>query len=185
MMFDCVLPLEGCKGEAAEITGGKAAGLGRLIEAGLPVPPGFAVTTHAFKAAYGKPMPGDVAQAITDAYAQLGDDVAVAVRSSATAEDAGDASFAGQQDTYLWVRGANAVFEHVARCWGSLFNDNAVEYRAKMGYSEDDLAMAVVVQEMVDADAAGVALTLDPATGDRGTVYIEVALGLGEGVVRG
>jgi pyruvate,water dikinase len=126
-----------------------------------------------------------VTRAIEDAYAALGDDVPVAVRSSATAEDTGEASFAGQQDTYLWVRGIDAVKAHVVRCWSSLFSPHAIGYRERVEYSAEDLAMAVVVQEMVDAEAAGVALTLDPATGARGTVYLEVALGLGEGVVRG
>jgi phosphohistidine swiveling domain-containing protein len=189
-----VLPLAGCVGDAAAVVGGKAYGLGRLLGAGLPVPPGFAITTEAYVEAVGPTedrdrieavaLPPAVVTAVTEAYLALGEDVPVAVRSSATAEDTGDASFAGQQDTYLWVRGADAVLEHVVRCWGSLFTPHAIAYRERVGYA-DELAMAVVVQQMVDAEAAGVALTLDPMTGARGTVYVEVALGIGEGVVRG
>ncbi|MCW3013486.1 MAG: Phosphoenolpyruvate synthase / pyruvate phosphate dikinase [Solirubrobacterales bacterium] len=213
-----VLELEACVGdEALARTGGKAVGLGRLLDAGLPVPRGFAVTTDAYRAALGDALgaidelvgaggtpaaneaasvkirariealelPAAVADAIDDAYSALGDDVPVAVRSSATAEDTGEASFAGQQDTYLWVRGAHEVRRHVVRCWSSLFTPHAIGYRERVTYSADDLAMGVVVQEMVDAEAAGVALTLDPATGARDVVYLEAALGLGEGVVRG
>lgn len=201
-----VVPLADCVGDAAERTGGKAAGLGRLLQEGLPVPGGFAVTTDAYsealaahaetladKGASGArsrelieaiELPDSIAEAVVSAYRQLGDDVPVAVRSSATAEDTGEASFAGQQETYLWIRGENAVLEAIRRCWASLFTDRAISYRDRISF-DDDLAMAVVVQEMVDAEAAGVALTLDPATGARDVVYLEVALGLGEGVVRG
>ena len=109
----------------------------------------------------------------------------VAVRSSATAEDTAEASFAGQQDTYLWVRGAEAVAGHVSRCWASLFTDRAVAYRARLGIGDDEVAMGVVVQAMVPAEAAGVLLTLDPLTGDRSQVTIEAAYGLGTAVVEG
>jgi rifampicin phosphotransferase len=109
----------------------------------------------------------------------------VAVRSSATAEDTAEASFAGEHDTYLWVRGADAVAAHVTRCWASLFTPRAVAYRARLGIPEDEVAMGVVVQAMVPAEAAGVLLTLDPLTGDRSQVTIEAAYGLGVGVVEG
>jgi rifampicin phosphotransferase len=112
-------------------------------------------------------------------------DVAVAVRSSATAEDLADASFAGQQDTYLWIRGAENVTRHVVRCWASLFTPRAIQYRARLEIDPDELAMAVVVQRMVPAEAAGVMMTLEPVAGDRDTIYIEGTYGLGEGVVRG
>lgn len=120
-------------------------------------------------------------------YLQLGDsgDVPVAVRSSATAEDLPDASFAGQQDTFLGVRGTDDLVGRTIDCWASLFNPHAIEYRARLGLAARDVAMAVVVQCIVSADSAGVMMTLDPQTGDRSVVYVEAALGLGEGVVRG
>ena len=113
------------------------------------------------------------------------DDVAVAVRSSATAEDQPDASFAGQQDTYLWIRGADNVVNHVVRCWASLYTDRAIAYRYENGYSHADVAMSVAVQQMVLPKAAGVAFTLNPTNGDRSTIVIDSAFGLGESVVSG
>jgi pyruvate,water dikinase len=112
-------------------------------------------------------------------------DVAVAVRSSSTAEDMPDASFAGQQDTYLWIRGADRVVNHVVRCWASLFTDRAIAYRHERGYSHADVAMSVAVQQMVLPKAAGVAFTLNPTNGDRSTIVIDSAFGLGEPVVSG
>ena len=113
------------------------------------------------------------------------DDVAVAVRSSATAEDQPDASFAGQQDTFLWIRGADNVVNHVVRCWASLYTDRAIAYRYECGYSHADVAMSVAVQQMVVPKAAGVAFTLNPTNGDRSTIVIDSAFGLGESVVSG
>ena len=120
-------------------------------------------------------------------YQSMGDiaDCPVAVRSSATAEDLADASFAGQQDTYLWICGADEVKRHIVRCWGSLFTPRAIQYRARLAVVSEDLAMAVVVQQMVPAAAAGVLMTLEPVTGDRDVIYLEGTYGLGEGVVRG
>jgi phosphohistidine swiveling domain-containing protein len=127
-----------------------------------------------------------VRDALGEAYGALGSDSPpVAVRSSATTEDREDASFAGQQETYLWITGAEAVQTHVVRCWASLFTPQAIGYRRRFSISTEDMAMAVVVQRMVPAAAAGVAMTLDPVTGDRGTVYVEAGFGLGEGVVKG
>jgi phosphohistidine swiveling domain-containing protein len=128
----------------------------------------------------------EVRRAVLAAYEAIGGgETPVAVRSSATAEDRADASFAGQQETFLWVTGADAVLEHLARCWASLYTPQAISYRRRFGEGADDLAMAVVIQRMVQADVAGVMMTLDPATGDRSKVYIEAAYGLGEGVVKG
>jgi phosphohistidine swiveling domain-containing protein len=128
----------------------------------------------------------EVRQAVLAAYEAIGGgETPVAVRSSATAEDRSDASFAGQQETFLWVTGADAVLEHLARCWASLYTPQAISYRRRFGEGADDLAMAVVIQRMVLADVAGVMMTLDPATGDRSKVYIEAAYGFGEGVVKG
>jgi rifampicin phosphotransferase len=189
-----VLPLAACGADAAPLVGGKAVGLGHLVRLGHRVPPGFAVTTAAYRealAAGGRPATvGDrlAAELVAD-YRRLGrageQDPPVAVRSSATAEDTAEASFAGQQDTYLWVRGADAVLDHVARCWASLFTDRAVAYRARLGVGDDEVAMGVVVQAMVPAEVAGVLLALDPLTGDRSQVTIEAAYGLGTAVVEG
>ncbi|MFF3877954.1 PEP/pyruvate-binding domain-containing protein [Streptomyces sp. NPDC001978] len=132
-------------------------------------------------------LPSDIADAIARAYGDLvaGESEYVAVRSSATAEDLAEASFAGQQETYLWIAGAENVQRHVVQCWASLFTPQAIGYRARLGMGVDDLAMGVVVQRMVPARSAGVLMTLDPLNGDRSTIYIESAFGLGEGVVRG
>jgi pyruvate,water dikinase len=128
-----------------------------------------------------------LAEEVRAAYATLCEDQAlpVAIRSSATAEDLADASFAGQQETYLWVMGGPAVLEHVARCWASLFTPQAIAYRAHRRLPVLDLAMGVVVQRMVPAEAAGVMLTIDPVTGDRSQIAIEAAYGLGAAVVNG
>jgi rifampicin phosphotransferase len=129
-------------------------------------------------------LPAAASDAIRVALAELGDDP-LAVRSSAVAEDRADASFAGQQETELWVLGADAVEQSIVRCWASLFTPQAIGYRARVGVAPEDVVIAVVVQRMVPAVAAGVAMTLEPVTGDRSVVYIESALGLGEGVVKG
>ena len=206
--------------------GGKCASLGAMTQAGLPVPPGFAVTTHAFVESMSMDHVGpllnalladldvsdmhalsrvahqcrelvldagpsaDAEATIRAGYAKLCeqtgiDDVAVAVRSSATAEDQPDASFAGQQDTYLWIRGADNVVNHVVRCWASLYTDRAIAYRYENGYSHIDVAMSVAVQQMVLPKSAGVAFTLNPTNGDRSTIVIDSAFGLGESVVSG
>jgi pyruvate, water dikinase len=130
-------------------------------------------------------MPPEVAAAISARYAALGDDVPVAIRSSAVGEDSPDASFAGLQDTYLWVRGAAAVLEHVRRCWASLYNAEAVSYRIRHGLAGQHAAMAVVVQEMVDPRSAGVMFTCSPTTGDRSVIAIEGSWGLGSVLVGG
>jgi pyruvate,water dikinase len=121
------------------------------------------------------------------AHARLcgGRDLPVAVRSSATAEDLADASFAGQQETYLGVTGAESVARHVVRCWASLFTPHAITYRRRLGVPPEQVAMAVLVQRMVAAEAAGVMLTIDPVNGDRSQITIEAALGLGLPVVGG
>lgn len=136
------------------------------------------------------PVPDMVVAALTDAYAALCehcgvDNVPVAVRSSATAEDLPDASFAGQQDTFLWVCGIDDVIDNVRRCWSSLFTDRAIAYRHQMGYLLTSIAMSVGVQKMVDPKASGVAFTLNPVNGDNSQVAIDASWGLGEAVVSG
>ena len=200
--------------------GGKAANLGETTGAGLPVPPGFCLTTDAYRRAVGTAgleavhgelaatgtadlealaglaararelilgvdVPPEVADAVRDAYSALGTDVPVAVRSSATAEDLPFASFAGQQDTYLNVVGADAVLAAVRECWASLWTDRAVSYRATHGISPSTVALAVVVQRMVDAAVAGVLFTANPVTGRRHEAVIDASPGLGEAVVSG
>ena len=123
--------------------------------------------------------------ALADHYRALGDNEAVAVRSSATAEDLAYASFAGQQDTYLNVIGSAALLDAVRRCWASLWTDRAVSYRNANGIDHRSVALAVVVQRMVDATAAGVMFTANPVTGSRNETVIDASSGLGEAVVSG
>ncbi len=130
-------------------------------------------------------VPDDLAAAITDALDELGPDTPVAVRSSATAEDLPTASFAGQQDSFLGVSGDVEVVDCVRRCWASLFTDRAVAYRARHGLDHRSVRMAVVVQEMVGARAAGVLFTADPVTGNRRITAVEAVPGLGEALVAG
>lgn len=133
------------------------------------------------------PLPEDLSQAIERAYAKLNasQPVAVAVRSSATTEDAADASFAGLQDTYLWVQSLQQTLDKVRSCWASLYSVESMTYRRRHGFAETDVAMAVVVQTMVDARTAGVMFTRSPLTGDRSVMAIEGSWGLGSAVVGG
>ena len=136
----------------------------------------------------GSELPAEVQAEITAAYEQLcagRGDIPVAVRSSATTEDAEDASFAGLQDTYLWVIGAASVIDYVRQCWASLYSVESVVYRRKQDFPESGVAMGVVVQEMIDARCAGVMFTRSPTTGDRSVITIEGAWGLGSAVVSG
>jgi rifampicin phosphotransferase len=202
------------------LAGGKGANLGAMVQAGLPVPPGFVVLTHAYRVFVEQagiqaeierlagaadadsqesldavsaqirslfdqnPVPRDVAEAITEAYSKLGGG-AVAVRSSATAEDLPDASFAGQQETYLNINGAEQVVQAVRRCWSSLWTGRALAYRIRNGIAPDDVTLAAVVQRLAAADVAGVLFTADPITGHRDRMVIDGAWGLGESVVSG
>jgi len=139
-------------------------------------------------------LPEEIAAAIAAGYQSLGasassassaSEVAVAVRSSATMEDSSEASFAGLQDTYLGVRGESAVLDRVRACWASLYNDESVAYRRRMGLAEDGLAMGVIIQRMISPRAAGVMFTRSPVTGDRSVVAIEGTWGLGSALVAG
>src|SRR6058998_424272 len=130
-------------------------------------------------------IPDDLAAAITLALAELGDQAAYAVRSSATAEDLPTASFAGQQDTYLNIVGPAAILEHVSRCWASLFTERAVTYRQRRGLDHRAVHMAVVVQQMVFAQAAGILFTADPITSNRRVASVEASFGIGEALVSG
>src|SRR5882757_2463094 len=130
-------------------------------------------------------IPDDLAAAITRPLAELGEQAAYAVRSSATAEDLPTASFAGQQDTYLNVVGPAAILQHISRCWASLFTERAVTYRLRNGVDHRQVHMAVVVQQMVFPRAAGILFTADPVTGNRKVASVEASFGLGEALVSG
>ncbi len=224
-----ILWFEEISKEDVPIVGGKNANLGEMLNAGIPVPPGFAVTAYAYKrfieetgirdkiyeilrsrvpAGAAKPedyieaskeirkliesapMPKDIEDEIRKAYRELSRRVGkkeefVAVRSSATAEDLPDASFAGQQETYLNVRGEDDVVDKVKKCWSSLFTPRAIAYRESKGIPHEKTLMSVTVQKMVNAKSAGVMFTLHPVTGERDKIVIESNWGLGEAVVSG
>jgi phosphoenolpyruvate synthase/pyruvate phosphate dikinase len=137
------------------------------------------------RAIEGIAIPDDVAAAVTGAIAQFGEQAGYAMRSSATAEDLPTASFAGQQDTYLNVVGPAEILRHVSRCWASLFTERAVTYRLRNGFGHRKLHMAVVVQQMVFPQAAGILFTADPVTGNRKLASVEASFGLAEGLVSG
>ncbi len=200
--------------------GGKAASLGELTGAGLPVPPGFVVTADTYRrfiddaeiseplfatldvdptdtdglaraAAHARelvsetPLPESVREEIITAYRSLadGEELFVAVRSSATAEDLPDASFAGQHETFLNVT-EQTLLDRIQDCWASMFAERAVHYRNEQGFDHATVDIAVVVQGMVDADKSGVLFTRHPSSGDR-EMIVEAAWGLGEAVVSG
>jgi len=188
-----VIELARVGSESAGLVGGKAAGLGELIAAGERVPEGFVVTTEAHAALHGGERAGEDADAeraaalraeIAAAYGRLGAGP-VAVRSSATAEDLPDASFAGQQETFLDVRGADGVADAVRRCWDSLWTERAVAYREANGIDHASVRMAVVVQRMVRPAVAGVLFTANPVTGCRREMTVDAAPGPGTSVVGG
>ncbi len=208
-----------------ERLGGKCASLVSMTEAGMPVPPGFAVTTDAFNEFLHQsgiedellarlqrldienlgqvdvvsaairdrimylPVPEEIRQEHIQAYRELqarfDKPVPVAVRSSATAEDLPGASFAGQQDTYLWVTGEESTLSHIRRCWASLYTARSLIYREKNNIPHEGLSMAVAVMKMVNSKVSGVAMTLNPTNGDRSKVAIDSSYGVGEMVVSG
>jgi pyruvate,water dikinase len=145
----------------------------------------FAAAAERAQALVAMAEPGEELRAsIEESYAAMGPDAPVAVRSSASAEDSETASFAGQQETYLHVRGAELVLQRIRDCWSSFFTERSLFYRSKKGMLED-LGMAVVVQRMVDADVAGVLFTIDPTRNRRDRMIVEAVFGLGEAVVSG
>ena len=202
--------------------GGKGSSLARLAAAGLPVPPGFHITTAAYRLFVARyrlqeqilaavstaspdqpitcdaaaqtiatlfaehPMPNEAASAIRQAYIRLGGgDLPVAVRSSATAEDLPDLSFAGQQETYLNMHGEAQILDAVKRCWASLWTARAINYRIRNHIAPTEVSLAVVVQQLVPADAAGIMFTANPVTGGHDQIMINAAWGLGEAIVGG
>lgn len=210
------------------LVGGKNANLGEMIQAKIPVPPGFAITAQAYrefitKTGIAKGIYKIIAETVTDkndpkqyeeaskkirsliesahmlpeieksireAYDKLNkqigiSEVFVAVRSSATAEDLPDASFAGQQETFLNVKGADDLIDKTIKCWSSLFTPRAIFYRNEKGFKHEQVLISVGVQKMVNSKAAGVIFTLDPVTGETDKIVIEANWGLGEAVVSG
>jgi rifampicin phosphotransferase len=204
------------------LAGGKGANLGALLRAGLPVPPGFCITTAGYQAFVADnhleaelrlildatqlddpvslecacdqirarfqagQMPPVLAAEIRQGYRWPGNPLwAVAVRSSATAEDLPDLSFAGQQDTYLNICGEEALLDAVVRCWASLWTGRAIAYRARNNIDPWNISLAVVVQQMVQSETSGVLFTADPLTGRRDQTVIEATFGLGEALVSG
>ncbi|MGH7637168.1 MAG: PEP/pyruvate-binding domain-containing protein, partial [Gemmatimonadaceae bacterium] len=169
------------------VVGGKAANLARLacMAGEKRVPPFFVVTTTAMPAR-GDGMAADVRKSIEDAYCDLfNTDAHVAVRSSAVGEDATGESFAGIHESFLYVRGADAVSDAVERVWASAFSERALSYRAARSLAADSIEIAVVVQRMIDATVSGVVFTADPTTGDVQRVVVSSLFGLGEGLVSG
>jgi pyruvate,water dikinase len=228
MREDLVLWFENLRKTDIPSVGGKNANLGELTNAGIHVPPGFAITAFSYKrfiqetgisskiyeiikdtitnpnepklyATASKkirelieatPMPKDIENAIRSTYEELCrklgiHDVFVAVRSSATAEDLADASFAGQQETFLNVRGVAEVLETTVKCWSSLFTPRAIFYRTEKGFVHEKVFISVGVQKMVNSRAAGVMFTINPVSGDNSQIVIEGNYGLGEAVVSG
>ncbi|RKR85980.1 pyruvate,water dikinase [Micromonospora pisi] len=173
-----VIELSETTADMIDLVGGKAAGLGELIRRGEEVPPGFCVTTEAHRLGV---VPRDE---VLDAYERLGSGP-VAVRSSATTEDLPEASFAGQQETFLNVTGAAELIAAIGKCWDSLHSDRAVAYRDAHGIPAEAARMAVVVQRMVTPEVAGVMFTANPLTGSRAEMMVDAAPGLGTAVVDG
>jgi pyruvate,water dikinase len=223
-----VLWLDDPSAPESTLLGGKFGSLAQMTEAGFAVPPGFGVTTTAYRhflkaagladrarevraravtadlaevqalsaefttAVGAAPLPADLETAVREAYAELESrtgqaGLPVAVRSSGESEDLAGASFAGQYDTFLWIKGAEEVLQHVRRCWAGMFGAAVLTYRPEgdASITTADHGICVGIQQMVEARAAGVMFTLDPVTGDRSKVVIEGCWGLGEGVVSG
>ncbi len=223
-----ILWFEEIRKEDVPLVGGKNANLGEMINAGIPVPPGFAITAYAYKKFITEtkiaekiyeiikervtdpnnpeqyeqaskeirklieatPIPKEIENEIKKAYKQLSKkagvtQLSVAVRSSATAEDLPDASFAGQQETYLNVYGEEDLLDKVRKCWSSLFTPRAIFYRTQKGFPHEKVLISVAIQKMVNSRSAGVMFTINPVTGDNNQIVIEGNWGLGESVVSG
>ncbi len=216
-----ILTLDEVSASDLPLVGGKGANLGELRRAGFLVPPGFCLTTAAFRrflkisgaaeTLYADldslspddldgarqvgatiraqleeaPMPDEVERSLLAAWQQAGSEHAYAVRSSATAEDLPTASFAGQQETYLNVRGPDDLVLRARQCWASLFTDRAILYRARNGFDHRAVGLAVVVQRMVEPEVSGILFTADPVSGQRTVLSIDASFGLGEAIVQG
>src|SRR3990170_3377451 len=217
---------EECLKDSVPLVGGKCSSLGELINAGVRVPPGFALTTEGYRrfmaeagidrevasllagvdaediealekasvqiraVIEAQPFSIEIEDLVAECYRKLAlrccmPAVPVAVRSSATAEDLPGASFAGQQDSFLWIRGVDEVLSHMRRCISSLYTARAIAYRANRGFGEAEAAISVGVQKMANSFTAGVMFTIHPANGDRSVIVIDSNFGFGESVVSG
>lgn len=217
---------EECRRDSVPLVGGKCSSLGELINAGVRVPPGFALTTEGYRrfmaeagidrevaslltgvdaqdvdalekisvqiraVIEAQPFSIEIEDLVAECYRKLAlrccmPAVPVAVRSSATAEDLPGASFAGQQDTFLWIRGVDDLLHHMRRCISSLYTGRAIAYRVNKGFGGDQVAISVGVQKMANSYTAGVMFTIHPANGDRSVIVIDSNFGFGESVVSG
>ena len=217
---------EECRKDSVPLVGGKCSSLGELINAGVRVPPGFALTTEGYRrfmaeagidrevaslltgvdaqdvdalekisvqiraVIEAQPFSIEIEDLVAECYRKLAlrccmPAVPVAVRSSATAEDLPGASFAGQQDTFLWIRGVDDLLHHMRRCISSLYTGRAIAYRVNKGFGGDQVAISVGVQKMANSYTAGVMFTIHPANGDRSVIVIDSNFGFGESVVSG
>jgi len=216
-----IRPLDSLNRKDGDIVGGKSANLGELLNAGLPVPGGFAITTAVYKELVIEtesknqihdllnnldmddfdsinscsaqireliekiPLPEALISEIQSSYRSLGDDVEVAVRSSATAEDLPSASFAGQMDSFLYIKGIENVLKSVKKCISSVFSSRAISYRHEKNFDHFIVLASVTIQKMLDPESAGVMFTLNPVTGATNEIYIEGSWGVGETIVQG
>lgn len=206
--------------EDIDLVGGKGANLGELIQAGFPVPNGFAITSSAYdhyiksngfeseireclekidsnpdrikqvsleirEFLNAGSIPDDLYNEIEEKYSEMGRDARVAVRSSATAEDLPEASFAGQQDTYLNICRIDRLLDSIKSCFASLWTERAIEYRKQTGFDREKISLAVVVQEMVESDVSGVLFTANPVNNNRNEMILNASYGLGESIVSG
>lgn len=163
--------------------GGKGASLGEMTKAGIPVPPGFVVTTQTYKEFYDQELPVEIKEEALAAFDKL-EVERVAVRSSAVAEDSSAASWAGQLESYLNTTKDNLI-ENIRKCWESIRAERALAYAAEKSVPEDKLLVAVVVQTMVNSEVSGVMFTINPVTKNNSEIMIESGFGLGEMLVQG
>jgi len=163
--------------------GGKGASLGEMAKVGIPVPPGFVITTRIYKNFSQEELPADVEHEIYQAFDHLKAE-RVAVRSSAVVEDSSSASWAGQLESYLNVKREDLI-KSIRDCWNSIHSERALSYAAQNSISEEDLVIAVVVQKMIEPEASGVMFTVNPVTKNNGEIMIEAGFGLGEYLVQG
>ena len=216
-----IRPLKSLTSKDVDLVGGKSANLGELLNTGLPVPDGFAITTLAYKKLVIEsefktqiseildtldiddfnsinscsdqirkiieniPLSEDIISEISSSYASLGDNIEVAVRSSATAEDLPSASFAGQMDSFLYIKGIDNVLTSVKKCLSSVFSSRAISYRHEKNFDHFLVLASITIQKMLDPESAGVMFTLNPVSGNKNEIYIESSWGVGETIVQG
>lgn len=178
-----LLPLTKINKKDVSLVGGKGASLGEMINAGIPVPPGFVITTDLYKNFRDLEIPLEIQKEILSAFDSLGVQM-VAVRSSAIAEDSGDASWAGQLESYLNVS-RNDLINKIKECWKSIESERAIQYALEQNLSQDQLLVGVIVQAMIASEASGIMFTVNPITKNANEIMIETGFGLGEMIVQG